>query len=298
MSSIAELKKREEDLLRKEEELNKELVHWKNRCLSVEKTAAEVKERVEKMEAEKSTTEDSKNEESQSIKGIINALHEDIQSVNMGFSGLGKKSTEMFTSLKKDYVELRQNYEDILQYSMLNDALIHGFMRLPNLQGPAFIFSITEKLNELFPSLPAPILPCHIDDAHPLPTRNKNSNSRKVVIIRFSNRWVKDVLMGCRWDLKGTGLRLTEHLTDYTRELQSKAAEIVGYYNATVIKTKVYAKHNGMNFKIKCQKDIDDLRTRVNTRLPTDNAFSQSSPSNDSISTPLSGRGRGNFINT
>ena len=96
-----------------------------------------------------------------------------------------------------------------------------------------------------------------------------------------------------------TGLRLTEHLTDYTRELQSKAADIVGYYNATVIKTKVYAKHNGMNFKIKCQKDIDDLRTRVNNmRVPTDIAISQSSPSpnNDLISTPLSGRSRGNFI--
>ena len=102
MSNIAELKKREEALMRKEEELNKELSHWKERCLSVEKTAAEVKERVELMEAEKSVMEDDKNEESESIKGIINALHEDIQKVNFGLNGLGIKSKEMFSSLKED----------------------------------------------------------------------------------------------------------------------------------------------------------------------------------------------------
>ena len=289
MNSIAELRKREEALMRKEEELNKELCLWEKRCLSVEKTAAEVKEKVKKMEEENSLSEENKNEESQSIKGIISALHDDIQNVNMGFTGLGLKSTEMFSSIKQEYADLRFRHEQLRQYSMLNNALIHGFTRLPNLKGTAFIFSITEKLNQLFPSLPYPILPSHIDDAHPLRTRNRNS--RKVVIIRFANRWVKDILMDCQWDLRGTGLRLTEHLTDCTRDLQSQAAKIVGYYNATVVKTKVYAKHNGMNFNIRCQKDIDDLRNRVNMHPPTVNENVNSLSSNNHITPPF-GRGR------
>ena len=139
---------------------------------------------------------------------------------------------------------------------MLNDALIHGFKRLPDLQGPAFIFSICGEINRRFPSLPFPILPIHIDDAHPLRTRRKTR--KKVVIIRFSNRWVKDILMSCAEDLEGTGLLLTEHLSGFTLRLRSETAKIVGADNTETRKSKVYAKRNGVLTVIRNQNDLDN----------------------------------------
>ena len=184
---------------------------------------------------------------------------------------------------------------------MLNDFLWHGFRWLPNIDGPAFIFFIARKLNELLPSLPSPILPIHIDDAHPL--RTKNKNRKKVVIVRLNNRWIKDVILSCQNDLNGTGLLLTEHLTGFTRKLAADAASIVGNENTDIRKAKVYAKCNGTNFYIRTPKDIDALRIAYDSYPPI--------PSNETthpnfISTPNReplqgvrsrfdrGRGRGN----
>ena len=295
MNTMEELKLREENMKRREEELNNELLHWKNRCLSVEKKVKKVEQQVERLEENNSeaavpiSTENK--EDIQSVKSIIKLLQDDIHSVNGGFTALCNKTTDFFTSLKSDMNDLKQLVEQGKQYSMLNNALIHGFPRVPNLYGVDFIYSIVDKLNELFPSLPGPILPCHIDDAHPLRTRNINSN--KVVIIRFSNRWIKDILMSCRNDLNGTGLMLTEHLTDFTQYLRSETAKIVGAVNTSVHKTRVYAKSNGIYTAIKNQKDLDKLKdycAQFPAFISTSTSVPPSTyPRND---VPL-GRGRG-----
>lgn len=257
MDPLEELKLREEKMKQKEDELNKELLHWKNRCLSVEEKVKEVTEKVEKMD-EVSSQAPVPNANTEDIKSIINLLHTDIQHVNEGFTGLQNKTSNLFTALKNDFSELKQLVEEGKQYSQLNNILIHGFPSVPNFYGIDFIYSIVDKMNELFPSLPGPILPCQIDDAHPLRTRNRSS--KKVVIVRFSNRWMKDILMKCRHDLEGTGLMLTEHLTDFTQKLRSDTAKIVGAVNTSVHKTRVYAKCNGKFTPIKSQKDLDKLK--------------------------------------
>ena len=265
MSSIEEIQRKEEEMKKREDELKEEMLRWKTRCLMVEKTAEDMQERVKKIE-EKALPE-VPTEETQSLKRILGLLHQDVQSINEGFNSLGEKTTDMFQSLKGDYAVLKQELEESRQYSMLNNALLHGFKRLPDLRGAAFICSIANKLNELFPSLSGPILPIHIDDAHPL--RTKKRNRTKVVIIRFANRWVKEELFNCRVDLEGTGLLLTEHLTDLSRKLLSEAASIVGKNNASVHKTRVYAKCNGIKYIIKTEKDIANLRENYNKLPPT-----------------------------
>ena len=138
--------------------MNNELSHWKNRCMSVEKKVEEMEQKVEKME--ESTTEVSiaaPSEETEDLRSMLRMLHEDIQCVNNGFSNLNTKSSDLFKSLKNDINDLKERHNKEIsdlklrheeykheskQYSMLNDALIHGFTRLPNLQGPAFIFSV------------------------------------------------------------------------------------------------------------------------------------------------------------
>ena len=267
MSTMEELRLREESMKIKEEELNKELLHWKQRCLSVESAVKDVDAKVDKMQENNSLSAgDNSKSDYEDVKSIITLLHQDIQSVNDGFTKLGDKTTNLFNTLKNDIADLKRVVEDNKQYSMLNNVLVHGFSSVPNLYGIDFIYSIVEKLNELFPSLPGPILPCQIDDAHPLRTRNKNS--KKVVIIRFSNRWMKDILMNCRRDLEGTGLMLTEHLTDFTQKLRSDTAEIIGAVNTSVYKTRVYARCNGSYTPIKCQKDLDKLQDFC-TRFPS-----------------------------
>ena len=109
----------------------------------------------------------------------------------------------------------------------------------------------------LFPSMTGPIHPVYIDDAHPL-------HDKKSVIIKFSNRWVKNEVMRCKNDLIGTGLKVTEHLTPYTLELVSSAEKIVGPSNVWVYNTLVFARFGNTRYSIRTAHDLDVLYNAVN----------------------------------
>ena len=169
------------------------------------------------------------------------------------------------------------------QYSRKNDGMFEGFEWLPNLKGYDFIDSTCKMINNRFPSLRGKVHPIHIDDAHPLPSKK---GDRKTVIVRFSNRWVKDEIFKCKKDLKGTPITLKEHLTPHTRKLKELAGLLVGNDNVSIYKTIVYAKFDNRSFTIKSLSDLKALELTMKApageTLPgpvSDTAFNGSSES-------------------
>ena len=140
------------------------------------------------------------------------------------------------------------------------------------------------ELNYLFPGFG--FNPLHIDDAHPLPT--KRNNSVKLIVIRFKNRWVKrwilDRFEGKR--LRRPNISVSQHLTEYTLQLRSLAAQIVGVSNISVEDTIIHANHRGKSYTIKYASDIRLLKAAVSASdspKPTD----QTPPLHGANLTPL-----------
>ena len=107
----------------------------------------------------------------------------------------------------------------------------------------------------------------------------------KTVIIKFSNRWVKNEVLKRRHELDGSGLTVTEHLTPHTLQLLSAANKIVGDENTWIHNTIVFAQYAGIRYSIKTFKDLDLLSEKANNELPSiQNTPSISSPV---MNTPL-----------
>ena len=221
-----------------ENKFQEEIKYWKEKCLAIE-------DRVDKyIQAENFQ---------QSIK-------DELQVVKNAMTDIESKWCGWFQSLAEKQMESDQ-------YSCKNSILIGGYKSLPKIYGLDFIKATVEELNLLFPSLNGAITPYNIDDAHPLPT--KGSSNKKVVIVKFTNRWIKNEIIKHKDDLIGTGLSVSEHLTPHTRELLSCAKNIVGTYNAWVFNTKVFAEHNGMKYHIHNSRDLDLLSEMVKSDHPT-----------------------------
>ena len=191
-----------EELSEREMAWKQEMLLWRNKYESLEK-------KVEMTIAKgcSKTNESTKPKEACCDKVIkeLETIKIDIQASNKGVANLEKKVNDWFQSINEK-VEIDR------QYSRKNNALLHGFKKLPDFRGAEFIRYIAEQLNYIFPSLSGTIYPCHIDDAHPLNT--KKNGKTKVVIIKFVNRWIKDEIMKCKEDALNVGLSVTEHLTE------------------------------------------------------------------------------------
>ena len=182
------------------------------------------------------------------------AIKEEISATTKKVSELDRKVSNWFQSIT-------ENLEEERQRSRKNNLLVHGKKNLPPIYGTEFICFIAQELNYMFPSLSGTILPCHIDDAHPLRTKKGGT----IIIIRFINRWIKDEILSCKNDLPPY-LSVTEHLTENSLNLLSAAKALVGNENVRVLKTTIFARHNGNKLPIKHFKDIDALRHLVSSK--------------------------------
>ena len=148
------------------------------------------------------------------------------------------------------------------QYSRRNNAILRGLYNLPNLTGHQFIRFIADYLNFLFPSLNGEkILPIHIDDAHPL-------KGKGMVIIKFTNRWIKDRLFELQGDLQNTGISMEEQLTDFTKDILSSAQTEFGADNVSVHKTLVRAKVNGSKHTFRSPGELAAAVAKKNKPAP------------------------------
>ena len=93
----------------------------------------------------------------------------------------------------------------------------------------------------------------------PIPWENLK-NGKSSIIIKFTNRWIKDIVISCNQDLYGTGMKIHEHLTMNTVSLLRSAQSILGNDNAWVDKCSVYAYNNNRTIKIAKRKDLGGLK--------------------------------------
>ena len=244
--------------------LKEEMEMWKRKYKTLEEKiddkllqADEVLSEGAHIQEEKMKTIENKVDLKKKIESIVS----DLSSMKKEAKGSRQAISELECKMSNWFLSLSEQMEERDQYFRKNSALVHGFKKLPPIYNTDFIYFIVDQLNYMFPSLNGSILPCHIDDAHPLNTKKKGGS--KVVIIKFVNRWVKDKLLECRHDLYGSGFTITEHLTQNRLHLLSLAKSVVGNAHVTVYKTNIYAMCNGVEFKIAKIKDIDVLKDAV-----------------------------------
>ena len=167
----------------------------------------------------------------------------DLREIKKDISDTTKNVGDLKLDLTKWFQTINDEIEVAKQYSCQNNGILEGMENVPNINGYAFICYIAQALTNLFPSLCTnygPVLPIHIDAAHPLPSKR----GRSVIIVKFVNRWMKELLVEHQDDLPHH-VRFSEHITHHTRELLSSAQDIVGKENAVIYKTAVFAKLKG-----------------------------------------------------
>ena len=228
-----------EELRMKEHMWQQQVLFLQNKCKSLEE---KVDQRIQ--HAESQGGQDSSE---------LNALKNDISATCSTVDNLKIDLTNWFKNAN-DEIEAGK------QYSRINNGFLIGLENVPNIEGFGFICYIAQAITKLFPSLSkyGPVLPCHIDAAHPVPSKGQ----RSVIIVKFTNRWVKDLLLEHQHDLPHN-IQFTEHITTYTHNLLASARSIVGKENAEIFRTAVFAKYNGRRHKIKNSRDIETLQRRV-----------------------------------
>ena len=108
----------------------------------------------------------------------------------------------------------------------------------------------------------------HIDAAHPLATK-KRSSTNQLVVVKFKNRWLKkEILRRYEGKKLANGISVTEHLTEYTRELKSSAIRLVGAKNVHMEDCVVYAEVNGFQYTIQYSKDLALLKDLIDNPPP------------------------------
>ena len=231
------------------EELRVKEHMWQQQILLLQNKCKQLEDRVDKkLDAE------------ENIADIPVTVEEsnDLSDIKKEISATLKQVSDLNNNLSEWFQNANQEIEDGKQHSRKNNVIIKGLKNVPNIYGFDFISYIAEEMNYMFPSLNGTILPCHIDDAHPMKTKRGGS----VIIVRFVNRWMKDLIIKYKYDLPHY-LNVTEHLTDYTRNLLTSVQTIVGHENAWTYKTAVFARVKGRKRRIRNCKDIDSLSNYI-----------------------------------
>lgn len=262
--------------------------YWKERCLNVEQRFEEEKNRCSRIE-QKIDEEIALRQEQKNRNDGINPLlklKDELQEVKKGLDDLK-------TSCDNNYMVLSEEKEVDRQYSRKNSILLHGYENLPRVSKYQFILHTCDELNFLFPDVGIHFNPLLIDDAHPLPT--KRQQGRKLVVIKFRNRWVKRLIIdqyaGKR--LKKPAIHVSEHLTEYTRGLRDAAAKIAGVSNVYIEETVVHATIGGRSYTIKYVRDLEFLKSVISNADSTyrSREHSASPPLSNTNLTPLGERG-------
>ena len=228
----------QESLINERKAFEDEMKYWRNKCQLIEK----------KVDDEIKANSDTKYSET------MKSFKDDIGNIQEGMSYMEKNWNNWLVNLTEKFLESDQ-------YFRRGNLLIGGYKSLPKLYGSNFIVFAANEVNRLFPSLPGTVLPIHIDDAHPL--RTKKNNNGKIMIIKFTNRWIKNDILRCKRDIEGSGFTVTEHLTPHTLELRSSAEKLVGRENVKVTNTMVSARFNGFKYPIRTIRDIEALQSVV-----------------------------------
>ena len=157
----------------------------------------------------------------------IHELNNHLQALQQKFDKSGETIDDLYAQV--NYVKYELNEQK--QYNQRNNLIAHGWDDVPI--APAkptqeyheeFTNYVVDKLNDLFPGIQGGISARDIDDTHILRTKkSKRESSKQLVIIRFCSRLVRNRVFSLKKELRGKGLSLTEHLTQFNLGLLKEA---------------------------------------------------------------------------
>ena len=213
---------------------------------------------------------------------------------------VGNELQQRWSELESAVTDIKNNIENIMkeleetkQYIKIENLLFHNF-RLPfgSLSSREFVAYMVCQINILFPNLPIPVSVNHISTAHPLPTK---ANKSDVVIVRFCNRYIKDMIYEARHGV-GYGISITEHLTDHTQGIVKQAEKLFGRNNVYTNSTKVYVKcYGSKDIRVYSKDDAHKLYVEYCERVGGSNhaivePTAHSATSNNSVNYSYSNR--------
>ena len=128
--------------------------------------------------------------------------------------GIDEKVSQLESSIANLKNNLKGEFNYVKQYQMIDNLLAHNFpFPREKMSSLDFCKYVADQFNILLPHLPVPVKWEHISTTHPLPTKSGKTN---VIIVRFSNRCIKDMIYSHRNFIKN-GVLITEHLTDFNK---------------------------------------------------------------------------------
>ena len=108
------------------------------------------------------------------------------------------------------------------QYTRRNCLLVNKLLKVPtNIHGWKFSRYIARELNKLFPSISVSY--SDIDTSHIL---YKDEEKKPVIVVKFVNRDLRNLLWSNRLQINSAHVFLSEHLTPLNSNLFSKAKDI------------------------------------------------------------------------
>ena len=210
------------------------------------------------------------NGESSSSIGSDNAILTDEE--RTAVVALIQELRELITYISDEWRNLNITIQDLAdeihnnsQYLRRWNLLLHNLKDVPtldeegkNVVGFRFSAYVAKKLNELFPNAPFPINWEEICISHLLRLRN-TASIKKVIVVRFVRRDVRNWIFYNKSILKGTGVAISEHLTQRNITLLNYAKSCVGRNQAWSDQGVIYIIHNKRKISVSCVGDFDDL---------------------------------------
>ena len=165
---------------------------------------------------------------------------------------LNAKCNTLETRLIKYCQETDKRINEGNQYTRRNCLLVKKLNKVPrNIHGWKFSKYVARELNKLFPSIPVSY--SDIDASHIL---YLDEDKKPVVVVKFVNRDLRNLIWGNRDYINCRTVLLSEHLTPINRELFNKA-QAVG--NAWSEQCKIFATANGQKKLIEQESDLDGI---------------------------------------
>ena len=195
----------------------------------------------------------------------VNTRVDNIIELSSDIMGRWSELDSTINQLKKDILSIKQ-------YLKVDNLLLHNFIIPPHsMTSLEFSDYVVKQLNILLPNLPIPIALHHISTAHYLPT--KSQKSVVVVVVRFCNRNIKDMVYANRQSI-ANGLLITEHLTDENQAICKKAIELFGPSALVFTEScKVYVGIDGKSIRVHSIDDVQKIFSNFCERIGNDDNY-------------------------
>ena len=188
----------------------------------------------------------------------LTALEDKYSEFDARINSLSEIITDINSKVNTAISDMNNAINEQKQYGMIMNLLVKNLSRVPtNFNNFAFIDWLCNELNCLLPGLTVKMHPFLIEAAHPLPLRDGEHSP--TVIIKFKYRANRNDVFYNKSSLKGSRVRITEHLIPSNLKILEKAQRHVGVRQTWTRNGKVHANINKRKHHLKDMATLEKL---------------------------------------